>query len=300
MQHDVVALALVTAASWGASEPIAKLGLDRGGTPIQVAIVIPVVSLVTYWSAILLRGETVLGHPAWVFGLFAITGVLATAFARAINYTGTQRLGASINSAALNTRPLWAGLLAVLFLGEVVTAQMGVGIVVVVVGLVALALSGGGNITGWRFRDLAFPLVAALTFGGGNVARRFAFEATTVTALEGVAINETAGLLGLVLYVYARTNGDVRSALAAPRSAYAYFVGCGLLNALALFTLFEALNRGQVIVVDPISSPTSLFAILFTFLFLRQIERVTRRLLVGAALIVSGVLLITGPQVIVF
>lgn len=298
MQHDVVALALLTAVGWGASDPLSKAGMERGGTPFQVALTVVFVSVVVYWAALVARGSALFQYPAWVLGLFVVTGLTATALARFLNYVGVQRAGASINAATVNTRPVWATILAVLLLGEAVTVQGALGILVVVSGLVALAFSEGGDVAGWRLRDLAFPLAAALTFAGGNVARRFAFTETDVGALEGVAINETAGLVGLLVFLLIRHGRDIDSFLRAPRQAYAYFVGCGLLSALSLFTLFEALDRGQVVLVDPLSSPTSLFAILFTFLFLREFETVTVRLVVGAVLVVTGVALITGPQLL--
>lgn len=300
MELYVVGLAVLTAAAWGAGSPLSKLGLERGGTPYQVALTVVFVSVVVYWIALIARGENVLGHSLWVLGLFIVTGVFATAMARALSFAGVERLGASINSAGVNTRPVWASILAVVFLGEAITLQMGLGIVVVVFGLIALAFSEGGDVSGWELHQLAFPLTAALTFGAGNVARRYAFEATSITALEGVAINETAGLFGMLVYLFIRNGriAEMRDALAAPPRAYVFFVGSGLLNALALFTLFEALSQGRVVIVDPLSSPTSLFAILFTFLFLRRVERVTRRLLVGAVLVITGVVLITGPQIL--
>lgn len=298
MELDVVALALLTAAAWGASSPVTKLGLERGGTPFQASLTIVSVSVVVYWGALLVRGESLVDHPAWVLALFAFTGLLATAVARVVTYTGVDRVGASVNSAGVNTRPVWAMLLAVAFLGETVTLQTGIGVVVVVVGLIALALSEGGDVTGWRLHDLAFPIGAAMAFAVGNVIRRFALSTTDVTSLEAVAINETAGFIGLAAYIVAFRADDVRGFLSAPRRAYGFFLGSGLLGALALFTLFEALSRGRVVVVDPLSSPTSLFAILFTFLFLREVEQVTRRLVVGGVLVVTGVVLITGPQVL--
>lgn len=296
MQHDVIALALLTAAGWGASDPLSKAGMERGGTPFQVSLTVVFVSVVVYWIALVATGTDMLAHSAWVLALFIATGLAATALARLLSYVGVQRAGASISSATVNTRPVWAMILAVLFLGEAITAQSVVGILLVVAGLIALAFSEGGDISGWNARDLLFPLAAALTFAGGNVARRFGLSETNITALEAVALNETAGLFGLVVYLLFRHGNEIDDFLFAPRRAYVYFIGCGLLSAMSLFTLFEALDRGRVVVVDPLSSPTSLFAILFTFLFLRQAENVTRQIVTGAFLVVSGVVLITGPQ----
>lgn len=298
MATDVVALALLTAATWGASSPVSKLGLERGGTPFQVALTVVTVSVLVYWGALVVQGQNLFGHSWFAIGLFAFTGLLATAIARVITYTGVQRVGASVNSAGVNTRPVWASLGAVFFLGETLDPQTAAGIVIVVAGLVALALSQGGDLRGWELSDLVFPLGAALAFATGNVLRRYGLTVTDLTALEGVALNETAGLFGLLVYVGLRHGDDVRGFLAAPAEAYAFFVGCGLLNAVALFSLFEALDRGRVVIVDPISSPTSLFALLFTAILLRDVERVTRRLVLGVVLVVSGVVLITAPQLV--
>lgn len=298
MALDVVALALLSAAAWGAADPISKLGMDRGGTPFQVSLVVVSVSMIVYWLGLLLRRSPLADAPLWAIGLFVVTGVFATAVARVLSFNGVERLGASINSAGINSRPVWASLFAVTFLGESVTLQMALGIGIVVLGLIALALSEGGDLTGWQASGLVFPLAAAAIFGGGNVARRFALVTTDVSPLLAVAINETAGFAGLLVILLARYDRTALRVLTAPRRAYAFFVGSGLLNALALLALFEALDRGRVVIVDPLSSPTSIFAILFTFLFLRRVERVTGLLLLGAVLVVTGVVLITGPQVI--
>lgn len=299
MSLDVVGLALLSAAAWGAADPVSKLGMDRGGTPFQVSLVVVTVSMLAYWLGLLVRATPLADAPLWVIGLFVVTGVFATAIARVLSFNGVQRLGASVNSAGMNTRPVWASLFAVTFLGERITLQMGLGIVVVVLGLILIALSEGGDLTGWKTSGLLFPLTAAVIFGGGNVARRFGLVNTDVSPLFAVAINETAGLVGLLVILGLWYRRDPRDVLDAPRASYVFFAGSGLLNATALLALFEALGRGPVVVVDPLSSPTSIFAIAFTFLFLRKIERVTRWLWLGALLVVAGVILITGSQVLV-
>jgi uncharacterized membrane protein len=113
--------------------------------------------------------------------------------------------------------------------------------------------------------------------------------------LEAVGLNELAGLIGLVAFVPYRHGDDLGSLLEAPRGAYTYFVGCGVRSALALFA---ALERERV-VVDPLSNTTSLFAILVTALFFGRTESITRQLVLGAVLIVTGAVLITSLRVLV-
>jgi len=57
--------------------------------------------------------------------------------------------------------------------------------------------------------------------------------------------------------------------------------------------IYYALDRGKVSVVIPVSSTGPLFSLILTAIFLRDVERVTLRIVVSAAMIVSGVLLIT-------
>jgi len=298
MALDAVLFALLSAAMWGGSSVISKLGLERGGSPFQAAMTVVTVSVVVYWGAVLATGTPILTDSTFVIGLFAFTGLLSTAVARVVSYNGIQRVGASVNSAGINTRPVFASLGAVVFLGEVLTLQTAFGIVVVVAGLILLALSKGGDVRGWNYSDLVFPLAAALIFATGNVLRRYGLSLTQMPPLGAVAINETAGLVGLFVFVALYTRGDVRSLLSAPRRAYAFFVGCGLMSSVALFALFEALSRGRVVVVDPISSPQSLFALLFTAVLLRDVEEVTPRLILGVVLVVVGVVVITAPELV--
>jgi drug/metabolite transporter (DMT)-like permease len=50
---------------------------------------------------------------------------------------------------------------------------------------------------------------------------------------------------------------------------------------------------GKVSVVIPLSSTGPLFSLILTAIFLRDVERVTFRIIASAALIVGGVLLIS-------
>ena len=54
-----------------------------------------------------------------------------------------------------------------------------------------------------------------------------------------------------------------------------------------------ALDLGKVSVVIPISSTAPFFSLMFTALFLRDVERVTLKIVLAAAMIVGGVALLT-------
>ena len=61
-----------------------------------------------------------------------------------------------------------------------------------------------------------------------------------------------------------------------------------------MFLLLEGLSRGTVSVVAPLASISPIFVLALSFLFLRGIDILNRRIVLGTLLIVSGVYLITA------
>lgn len=290
----VVGLALIPAVLWGLSPVLSKRGMAAGGSSLQASLVVVVVDSSLYWTALLaLQGFDVFANLSLAaMGLFAAAGFVGTALGRLAVFAGVHRVGASVNSAAISTRPLFATVLAVTVLGETVDLWTWLGILVLVGGLAVLTLSKGGDIAGWQPRDLLFPIAAAAFFGAGNVARRYGLITfPDVTLLEAVAINETAALIALGGYAIVARRRDI---FAAPRETYGFFAGSGTITAVALLSLFAALQRGTVALVDPLAATAPLFTTVFAAVLLRDLERVTTGIVVGATLVVVGVVLITA------
>lgn len=305
---EVYALALVPALLWGFGPVLSKRGMSLGGDPLQASLVVVAVDSALYWAALLAlyvldlvpsltpgraAGDGLFpGLTPSTLALFLVAGLVGTALGRIAVFAGIERVGASVNSAAISTRPLFATALAVLFLGEALSPLTAGGVVVLVGGLVVLALAEGGDVEGWAPRDLLFPLAAAAAFAVGNVLRRYGFETTATTPLEAVALNETAALVLLGGYALARNRGDV---FRMPRRTYAYFAGSGTLTAVALLSLFAAFRHpaGRVVIVDPLAATAPLFTAVFAYVLLDDLERVTRGVVAGAVLVVVGAALVT-------
>ncbi|WP_144904340.1 DMT family transporter [Halobellus captivus] len=287
-----VAFALSSAVLWGLSPVFTKKGIERGGTSVQAVMVVMLTSGALFWTALLATNRTAAfaGMSFGDAGIFLIGGVIGTTVGRLGHYAGIDRIGASVATAAMNTRPLFAVGLAVLFLGETVTAITGVGVLLLVGGVMLLSVAKGGDIRGWRSRDLAFPLAAGLAYGTGNVIRRYGFLETPATTIEALALNETAAILTLGSYLLISHRDRIRAADSAP---IPYFIMAGIISTGGLFSLFQALSIGRVTVVDPVSAMAPLFSALFTYLFLRDVERVTHGVIVGAMLVVFGGALVT-------
>ncbi|ARS89841.1 DMT family transporter [Natrarchaeobaculum aegyptiacum] len=291
---EVVALALVPAILWGLAPIFDKRGMAAGGGAVQASLVVVCVDSVLYWLAIVALFGTAAftGLTLEALVVFAFAGVVGTAIGRITIFVGVDRVGASLNSTILSTRPLFATLIALAALGEPVGPVTGLGVVILVAGLAILTFSQGGDLEGWTARDLLWPIAAAATFAVANVARRYGMLETPLSALEAVAINETAGLVALLAYV-ATVGG--RETLTKPRASYRYFVVSGVLTTVAMFSLMAALGleAGRIAIVDPLVATAPFFTLLFAAVFLRDVERVTRGVIGGAVLVVVGAVLIT-------
>ncbi|MCU4926954.1 DMT family transporter [Halobacteria archaeon AArc-dxtr1] len=291
---EAVALALLTAIFWGLSPIFDKRGMAAGGDPVQASLVVVIVDSSLYWLAlaVLYGGTTFDGITTGALTVFVFAGVIGTALGRIAIFVGVHKVGASLNSAIMSTRPLFATLLALAFLGEPLGPVTAAGIVVLVAGLCVLTLSRGGDLAGWEPRDLLWPLAAAATFAVANVARRYGMVEFDISALQAVAINETAGLVALGAFALATRR---RRILTSPRESYRYFAVAGLLTAVAMLSLMAALGLegGRIAVVDPLVATAPFFTLVFAAVFLRDLERVTRGVIAGAALIVAGAVLIT-------
>lgn len=291
---EVYVLALIPAVLWGFEPVISKRGMAAGGTTLQASLVVVLVDSALYWLVLLVfEGPSGIGElTPYTISLFLLAGLVGTALGRLAIFAGIRRVGASINSAVVSARPVFAAILAVALLGEVATAATVAGIVVLAVGLAVLALARGGDLSGWEPRDLLFPLTAAVAFAAGNVLRRFGLNVTPATAFEAIALNETAAFVALFGFALVRGRTEV---LSLPRRSYALFAVSGVLTAGALLSLFTALSlpEGRVVVVDPLVATAPLFTAVFAYAFLNDLERVTRGIVAGALLVVTGAVLVT-------
>lgn len=290
---EFAVFAFVTAAFYGLEPVLTKRGLAAGGTWLQSTLILLLVRMVLFWTALFafagfdgaFAGLTGLG-----VALFAVASLVATALGRPAMYVGFDRVGSTVSNAFVNARPLMSVVLGVALLGEQVTLSLAVGVVVLVGGLVAITLSEGGDVSGWSKADLVFPLITAVAFSSGNVVRRYGFTVTETTVLQAVAVGETVTFLAMVAYAYF---GHSASIWTAGRTVYTYFLGGTLLASLGFLAMFAALEAGPVSVVDPIVAAAPLLTVAFAMVFLRDLERVTARLVVGVVLVVAGIVFVT-------
>jgi len=286
MPRTVHALALVSALCSAGATIFIRQGL-RGRGPYTGFWINLVVGTVGLWAAVLLTGG--FGHPSAAgVAFFVLAGLIGTVAGRLLRFVSIDKVGASVAASLINLHPLVATGVAILLLGERVTAPILAGTVVIVLGTTLLSV--GGQRTGFRPWQITLPLLSATCFGVVAVLRKLGLSETG--AVLGSAINITTALVAFTGFLLA--SGD-RDALACRGRSLAYFVAAGVAENGAVFLNVVALSLGAVSVVAPLYGTAPIFVLFLSFFFLRGVETLSARLVLGTLLIVLGVANMT-PQ----
>lgn len=279
-------IALAAALSYAISGIAAKRGL-RYSTPITVTLLSVAIHAVTLWTALwVTRGVPTVSW--WVLFLFAVTGTLQPII-RLLTYAAIHYVGASRGSTLRGAHPLFSTSLAVVFLGEQISQPIVIGTVLIVGGITLISWQPNSPRAPFRWWQLGYPLGAALLAGISHPLRRYALglanEPLYLAAVVGIV-----ALPWLASYVVLPTKGEqpVWNRACLP----AFFVA-GVFETLGILLGIIALSVGEVVIVSPIIATSPLWVLVGTWLFLRGIETLTLRTILGALCVVSGTIAIS-------
>ena len=285
MSGTVAALAFTSALLSAVATVLIRAGLQRYG-PFTALWINMLVGTLGLWLAVALTGGP--GHPSFrSLAFFMLAGLIGTFIGRLLRFMSIETAGPSISAALVNLNPLVSTGLAVLLLGEHVTLPLLAGTLVTIAGTTLLSL--GGRAVGVRPVLLLLPLGSACCFGTVAVLRKMALDGAGVVI--GAAANVTMAFVAFTLFLLASRQHD---AMRCRGRSLVYFVGAGVAENLGVFLVLVALGFGAVSVVAPLTIISPIFVLLLSFTFLRGLEILNARLVLGTVLIVLGVYLITA------
>jgi drug/metabolite transporter (DMT)-like permease len=276
-------LAIGSALGFGVAGVLLRRALQYTG-PVSAAVVSVSVTTAFIWAITALT--TPLGRMlTWRIWPFLVAGLVAPGLARLFFFMGIDRIGVARAFSLMAGAPLFAVLLAIAFLGERPGPLLLAGAVAIVAGGVLLARRSHEEAP-WRRRDMIFPLLGALGFAVRDNLSRWGFHeyGDALTAAAAATVTSLA-MMWLVA-------GVRRTRLELPPVAFVFLVCSGLFEGLAYLLMWRALAIGDVSVVSPLVNAHSVVAIALAAIFLRDLEQVTWRIVVAAAVIVSGVALV--------
>jgi drug/metabolite transporter (DMT)-like permease len=276
-------LALLTALVWALSVVLIRRGLDSSNF-ISVSLVITVVGAAVFapLSLLLTPIESV---NMYGFSLFLLAGFIQPGLVRLLYFKGMERVGASVNASIYASYPIFSSLIAAFLLNEELTIGVWLGIVCVVFGaiMVQRAMYGGVVFRG-DVKDLIYPFLAAILVGFSYVVKKEGLNVCDVPVM-GVAVGYvTAFLLYLPIMFMNPTLLN--------KYSFKLFWKSGIGLCIGHLLSFYALRYGDVSTVTPLIQVEPLFIFLLIHYYLKGIEKIPPKLVVGAIIIILGAILV--------
>jgi len=279
-------IALCAAVAYALSFILSKRGMRRS-TPITITFVSLLVQTITLFIILF----AVTGIPKttpFVFSLYAIAGVLQ-AVARQLTYIGIEKIGAARSGPIRASVPLWSASVAIFFLGERMTGAIAAGTLLVFGGILLISWRADEQVKDFRPWYIIAPLLAAILGGVVYPLRRYALK----FADEPIFFGAVVGIVGLLCTTAYLALPTTREKLVWNRNSLGYFASCGFFESLGLLLVLYALSYGTVVMITPLTATLPLWVVIGSRLFLRDVEIITPRTVIGALLVVAGTLAIT-------
>ena len=277
--------ALLSAATWAVDSILVRKGtkFSNASTAAFVSFLVSVLFLVPF---IFLRfpSEKIF-HSANLY--FVASGVIQPAMVRVLFYMGIIRLGVSRAGPLRGTAPLFTMVLAFFILSERPGLLVYAGAVLTVLGTWLVSYRREGEAK-WRTIDILFPLGAALLASVSQNIRKLGLLTVDEPLIASTVSSATSFLCLLISLTVSRQIGSLKF-----RGGCLPYYGVAAVFALVGQLLnFHALHAGDVSVVSPILNTTPLFIIVFTAIFLRGEEKITRLVVIGSIMLVAGIAVI--------
>lgn len=220
--------------------------------------------------------------------IFVGVGLLVPGVTRVLSFRGVRVLGSSITSTIVNTTPVFSTVLAIAVLGERPGPLVIAGVLLTVAGLITVSWMGAT--AEYRKIELIFPLLCALIFSLKDITLRWTLGGgggQPVFSAAIAAVTSTIEIFLINRYIY----GEKFSL--PPFHVTRWFVWSGIFTGGSFLFMYLAFSLEQVSVVAPLINSYVVFVLLLTPLMARRIEKVTSRTVIGAAMVVAGIFLVS-------
>jgi uncharacterized membrane protein len=232
---------------------------------------------------------TALWNPAAL--IFIAAGIFAPGIGRTLSYVGIEKIGVARSVPIANSSPIFASIFAVIFLAEAWVLQNVIGTLLVISGVIVLSMAKPAQ-GEWRKIDVIYPLIGALAFGASTTLRKAGLGFINIPLLAAAV---TAGAAAIFSFILLQIQGG-KEAFKLTRRSAAWLFPAGVFNTAAMLSVFFALSHGKVVIVEPLVSSNPVTTLLLTSIFLRDVESLTLRVILGAALTVTGTILVVLVQ----
>lgn len=256
------------------------------GEPIDAA-------MITMWINLLIFAPLALFYYP-DFGLniktilaFTAAGIFGSFLARICLYEGTKRVGASKSSPILKGDLLIASLVGLIILEEPITTGHISGILVLLAGVILVSYEMEKEKTGSNWKPkigLLYPFGAMIFSGLSRPFAKVGLSAGT-PVIAGLTVKFFVATAILSTYYIKKGNSPLAPFKARGRN---YFIGAGIATSIGMWLIYSALRSSRVVVVMPFWSLSPLFVLVISYFFLKRLESISGKLILGTILVIIG------------
>ena len=290
-----ILLAISAAVCFAAGGVTAKRGIVHNNVSLALLISLPVTIAVTGIFTLFDPPGTI---TLAAIVLFALAGLAGDGLGRGSFVMAVDHLGPSTATPIqTGSYPVIALIVGIAVFSEDVTLGRVAGAAFIVAGIWVLMgfgpKSGTDEAGGAPSRSSRWvyliPVIGGVAFALADTMRKLGLEEAPNPAF-GATIAATTVLI--VWLVAAIATPAVRRTLN-PGPGWQWFLVMGVFIGLGVVSGFGALQSGDITVVGPIVLAQPLIVVALSALFLRDLERVTWNMVVGALLTVVGVIVLS-------
>ena len=181
-------------------------------------------------------------------------------------------------------------MMAIIFLGEKLTLPIVVATLMIIAGITLLSWRNGSMNLAGSAVFLWYPIAASALAGATQVVRQFGLAAVPHPFVAAAVTATSSFVVSILTLWYVEKSQETWKM---NRQCFWWFLAAGVTISVAMVCIYYALDLGKVSVVIPIASTGPFFSLILAAMFLRDVERVTPRIVLSAAMIVGGVLVLT-------
>ena len=269
-----------------------RVGTQHVAPPVATFFTVLVGAILVTSIAFAVDFEEIKGLSLEVYGWITLMGILAYCVARVLHNWALRMVGAARTVPMISLQPLMAFAIGFLILQERPNLLVTIGTPVIVGGLLLVMLPRKRVEGAVEIRKLGY----LLAFGGSLAfVTRDAISRHVLGGLALVPPFVASGFAlvigGAILFAFIH-RGVINSIRYQPMRYVAICCLAGLLQGMAVASLFHALSRAPVTIVTPIYASQPIIALALASVFLRDLESVDWLLVVGTVLSVAGVIMV--------
>lgn len=278
-------LAIGSAAIIAFSSILVRVGLNK--SPSQFTAAVTFFSATIFiWLIVAATHQQIPTGTALYF--FSLRGLIDPGLAALLIFAAFRQLGVAITVPIIAASPLVSTALSAALLGEKITIAIVIGTIMIVTGVAVLTFKRKESSVNKKY--LLMAIAGSVLIGLGTVVTKHALNIQNLP-VGGLAISFAAALI-----VHAAAILILRKwkELPSRMSTMAPFLAAGIITAIAFLMSYAAFSMGDISVIFPLLSTQPIFALMLSYVLLRQQEKINLNVILGTLTIVAGAVVLTA------